>query len=297
VLDTAINYRSMRSERVVGRALRDLEAGGFPRAAVCVVTKGGFVTADAADPRWPARYLREEFVEPGFLDPGDAGRRHSIAPDYIDASLAKSLRNLGLEHVDVYLLHNPEHARDTLDEERFYERLTAAFAVLEARVREGRVGAYGVATWSGLRVPPWNPQHLSLERTVKCAREASSGTPHFRYVELPMNARSPEASERPTQSIENRLVPALVAADLLGLTVLTSASLVHDAEATPPVLRRLPAMPAPLGVAPASLQLVRSVPAVACALAGMRRLAHVEEALAVARLPALTGMNPARLAT
>jgi len=291
VLDTAINYRSMRSERVVGRALRDLEASGIPRAAICVVTKGGFVAADAADPRGAARYVQEEFVEPGFLDPGDARRRHSIAPAYLDASLAKSLRNLGLEHVDVYLLHNPEAAREVLGEARFYERLTEAFAVLESRVREGRVGAYGVATWPGLRVPPGHPQHLSLERVVKCARDAAAGRPHLRYVELPMNASRPEASEHPTQSVENRLVPALAAADLLGLTVLTSASLVHDAEATRPILSRLPPVPAPLGVAAASLQLARSVPAIGCALAGMRRVAHVEEALAVARLPAPTSMD------
>jgi aryl-alcohol dehydrogenase-like predicted oxidoreductase len=255
---------------------------------VCVVTKGGFVTADAADPRAPARYVREEFVERGLLDPDDLRRGHSIAPAYLDVSLAKSLRNLGLEHVDVYLLHNPERAREMLGEARFYERLTAAFAVLEARVREGRVGAYGISTWSGLRVHSGHPQHLSLERIVKCARDASAGASHFLFVELPMNASQPEAGVRPTQTVGQRSVPALAAADLLGLTVLASASLMGAAEATPPVLSRLPVMPAPLGVAAASLQLARSAPAVACALAGMRRVAHVEEALAVARLPSLT---------
>jgi aryl-alcohol dehydrogenase-like predicted oxidoreductase/nucleoside-diphosphate-sugar epimerase len=291
LLDTAINYRGMRSERIVGRALRDLEADGIPRAAVCVVTKGGFVTADAVDPRAPARYIREEFVDPGLLARAHAERHHSIAPAYLEASLARSLHNLGLEHVDVFLLHNPERAREVLGEDEFYECLTASFAMLENRVREGRVGAYGIATWTGLRVGPRHPQHVSLERIVQCANEAASGTSHFRFVELPLNASQIEAGVRSTQTVGNASVSALEAAQRLGLTVLTSASLMGGEEATAAVLSRLPPVPPPLGVAASSLQLVRSVPAVGCALAGMRQTAHVEEALAVARLPILAHVD------
>src|SRR5437867_13322853 len=40
VIDSAINYRNQRSERAVGKALRD---GAVPRERVAICTKGGFL--------------------------------------------------------------------------------------------------------------------------------------------------------------------------------------------------------------------------------------------------------------
>ncbi len=55
VVDTAINYRHQRSERVVGEALAESDV---PREAVFVATKGGFLPFDGDRPD----------------DPGDPGR-------------------------------------------------------------------------------------------------------------------------------------------------------------------------------------------------------------------------------
>src|SRR5262245_28446484 len=38
VIDSAINYRCMRSERVIGRAIRELEAEGFGRDELVIAT-------------------------------------------------------------------------------------------------------------------------------------------------------------------------------------------------------------------------------------------------------------------
>ena len=43
VIDTAVNYRGGRSERVVGAALRLAREAGLPRQAVAVTSKAGFV--------------------------------------------------------------------------------------------------------------------------------------------------------------------------------------------------------------------------------------------------------------
>src|SRR6185369_5286454 len=47
VVDTAINYRAQRSERVVGMAIAALiEAGELQRDEVVVCTKGGYIPFD-----------------------------------------------------------------------------------------------------------------------------------------------------------------------------------------------------------------------------------------------------------
>jgi aryl-alcohol dehydrogenase-like predicted oxidoreductase len=242
VFDTAFSYRGERSERALGRALARAFAEGLAaRDEVFVVTKGG---------------LQGEFA----------------------AQLAPSRANLGLETIDLYLLHNPETRLPEIPRSELEARLQAAFAALEAAADRSEIGLYGVATWDGLRVPPTDPGHLDLARLV-----ALSG-PRFRAIELPVNAAMPEALVAPTQELDGVRVPVLAAARKLGLTVLTSGS----------ILKRL-GLPLPEEIAEVfsdlatdaqrALQFTRSAPGVAVALAGMGQVAHVEENLAVAALP------------
>ena len=46
VLDTAINYRSQKSERVLGAALRYLIREGYRRDELFVCSKNGYFTVD-----------------------------------------------------------------------------------------------------------------------------------------------------------------------------------------------------------------------------------------------------------
>jgi hypothetical protein len=45
----------------------------------------------------------------------------------------------------------------------FYDRLQASFEFLESMVEAGKIGSYGIATYSSMRVPQdQNKMHLSL---------------------------------------------------------------------------------------------------------------------------------------
>jgi aryl-alcohol dehydrogenase-like predicted oxidoreductase/nucleoside-diphosphate-sugar epimerase len=290
VVDTAINYRHMRSERAVGMALRRLESLGIRRRNVFVATKGGFLTHDAGDARAGTADLRAKYVARGLLDEGEAARGHAISAGFIEAQLAQSLANLRLAQVDLYFLHNPELARAALGPKAFEGRLTETFAMLEAAVAAGRIGAYGLATWEGLRVDADHPQHLSLETMARLARVAAgSEEHHFRAVQLPFNASQAEARRGTNQRLHGQQRSALEAAKELGIGVFTSATLHQGAlDAAPPV--------AGLGGAAAAAQFARSTPGVTCALIGMRRVAHVAEALAVAALPPLAPVEIEALA-
>src|SRR2546423_1819789 len=68
VLDSAINYRCMRSERIVGEALSELvREGTTARDEILISTKGGFIPYDRMPPKDPHAYLQQAFLVPGIM--------------------------------------------------------------------------------------------------------------------------------------------------------------------------------------------------------------------------------------
>jgi len=158
LVDTASSYREGASERLIGAALTEVEAG-----AVTVVTKVG-----------------------GGMEPGR-----------IDIELAGSLGRLGRPRVEVYLLDSPEAFVSALRRRRdprplrvlreiLYERLGHAFAELERLRAAGRIGWYGVSS-DGLSAPVEHPAALSLERLLALAQHAGGARHGFAVVEVPLN--------------------------------------------------------------------------------------------------------------
>lgn len=289
VIDSAINYRAQRSERSFGRALKRLmDEGLAARDEVIVSTKGGFFPFDGTPPADPAAYFREQFV--GRLVPENEVVQgcHSLSADFLEDQLARSLKNLGLECIDIYYLHNPETQLSDIDSAAFRNRLKQAFAWLEEKVREGRIRMYGTATWNGYRLRPDQPDYLSLEDLVCLAREAGGSEHHFKVIQLPFNLAMPEAWIFPNQRFGAGTVPLLQLARRLGLTVMTSASLMQGrlAGPVPDFMGRFArGLDKP---AQRALQFTRSVPGVTTALAGMKQKAHVDENIRTAEVPPLT---------
>ena len=52
VIDSELNYRYMKSERCVGKALQDLFADGYSREEFFISTKGGYISKDADRPEF-----------------------------------------------------------------------------------------------------------------------------------------------------------------------------------------------------------------------------------------------------
>ncbi len=285
LFDTAINYRAMKSERCIGQAVRRLMTAGVSRESLLIATKGGYISNDADDPRSWQEYVRHEYLVPGLITAGEMERRHSLNPAYLRRSLEQSLHNLGLASVDMFYLHNPEETGALAGPDTFYAVLQEAFAVLEGAVQEGLLSWYGLATWEGLRVQPDDPRHVSLELALEAACKAAGGMAHhFAAVQLPYNLRQPEANDTPTQLVDGVLLPAFEAAIKLGLYTCVSASVMQGASCDPVQVRRLTQATPGATPAMASLQMVRTTPGVGTALAGMRRISHLEDALALSQL-------------
>jgi aryl-alcohol dehydrogenase-like predicted oxidoreductase len=253
VIDSAANYRFQRSERAIGKALQQLATEhGIAREELVICTKGGYLPFDGAPPRNVREYMNETFVKPGIASFDDiVAGSHCMTPAYLQSQLDQSLRNMGLECVDVYYIHNPESQLQYVSEQEFYYRLKLAFERLEENRRQGKLAHYGVATWNGFRTPPNSGGHHSLARMVELAREVGGEQHGFHFIQLPFNVAMPEG----TNVIEE--------AEQLGVTVVTSASLLQG---------RIPPQTA--------IEFARSISGITTMLIGMSRVEHVEENLA-----------------
>jgi aryl-alcohol dehydrogenase-like predicted oxidoreductase len=276
VLDTAINYRHQRSERNIGEVLRHLiDSGELHRDEVLVCTKAGYLSFDGEVPPDPRAYFQREYVEPGILDPNEvAGGMHCMTAAYLENQIERSRRNLGLETVDLFYLHNPESQLGEVPREIFRQRLKASFVALEAQVQSGKVAYYGVATWGAFRVPESSRDHMDLYELAKIAQEAVGEHHHFRFIQLPFNLAMPEAYGLINQRIEREKMSILAAAARLGIAVMGSAAL-YQARLTqglPGLVGRI------LGMnndAENAIQFSRSAPGLTTSLIGMGRKEHV----------------------
>lgn len=288
VVDTAINYRKMRAERLVGRVLKELQSLGVPREAVCVCSKGGFVPQDIDDRRPADRYIRDMYLSAGLIGMRQAVRRHCIASGFIRKSLAQSLENLRLAHIDVYYLHNPERSKIQMKNEDFFKSLRKTFAMLEGAVALGKIGVYGLATWEGLLVDEKAHAHLPLERIVQLAREVGGEKHHLRALQVPFNISNQDALRKQNQSLQGKKDSVLAVAAAYGLYVFTSASVDRgNASITNELSTRISACCTDLDPIQTALQFTRSAPGVGTALIGIRLPRYAENALEIGRYPVL----------
>lgn len=267
VIDTAANYRFQRSERSIGRALKTLTTQGFSREELLICTKGGYLPFDGAPPRNIRDYVAETFVKPGIASFDDFVGSHCMTPSYLQNQLDQSLRNMDLETVDVYYVHNPESQLDHVSEQEFFHRIALAFERLEENRKQGKLQFYGVATWNGFRAALDSGKHHSFVRMVEIARQVGGDDHGFRFIQLPVNLAMPVSLLNET--VDGEPMNIAEAAARLGVTVIASGSMLQGQ----------------LGVSPHSaIQFVRGERGITTALVGMSRVEHVDENLQLVKL-------------
>ena len=289
VVDTAVNYRCGRSERVVGEAVR---RSPIDREAVVVATKGGFLPFDGERPDDPGAYVRERFLDPGIVDRAHlANGAHAIAPEYLSWSLDRSLGRLGLDAVDYFYVHNPETQLAVRSRDEVYDQLEAAFELLERRRTAGDIGAYGVATWDAFRVPAGAEEYLSLAEVLSRAEAAGASVgpddDHgLEVVQLPFNVAMADAFTRANQPAPPGVdadgpLSTLEFAHEAGLSVVTSASIGQgDLAVEGAIPDDIDATLSGETPAQRALNFARSAPGVTSSLVGTTDTDHVSENVA-----------------
>lgn len=200
LIDTSTNYADGDSERLIGLVLADMiKRGRLRREEVILVSKIGYVQGQNL-----ARAKNREATGrsyPDMVKYAD-GLWHCFHPEFIADQMELSLDRLGVETLDVCLLHNVEyglsdtvhHGLTDLDAVRaqFYGRLRQAFECLERQVASGRIRYYGVSS-NTCAAPPDTPKSTSLSRMLEAARDAGGVGHHFRILQCPMNLFESEA--------------------------------------------------------------------------------------------------------
>ncbi len=127
--DTAPHYGLGLSERRLGAVLRD-----YPRDEYVVSTKVGRLLV--ANPGGESR----RDLDNGFDVPADLRRHWDFSADGIRRSLDESRARLGLDRIDIVLIHDPEES------DQPERALTEGYAALHELRSQGVIGAVGVGS-------------------------------------------------------------------------------------------------------------------------------------------------------
>jgi aryl-alcohol dehydrogenase-like predicted oxidoreductase len=287
VIDTAINYRSQKAERSVGKAISELiQDGKITRDQIFLSTKNGYVTNDADVNLGFWEYVKKEYSQKGIIKEGDVtSGYHCMTPTFLSDQLDRSLKNLGLECVDLMYLHNAVEGQiKDVSKEKFLENLKSVFELYEQKRDEGKIKFYGMATWECFRVSSDNPQYLSLEETVSMAKKIGGENHGFRFIQLPFNMHYDQALLGKTQLFENQNISILETSVKLGVGVFTSVPFMQGRLLQPGTLPEFGELKPSLR----ALQFIRSSPGILAPLIGQKSPEHVSENLEIMKIPSLS---------
>jgi aryl-alcohol dehydrogenase-like predicted oxidoreductase len=287
VIDTAINYRAQKAERSVGRAIDELiQEGKTTRNQIFLCTKNGYLTNDGDVKQEFWEYVKNEYSNHGVIGEGDVSSGyHCMTIPYLNDQLERSLKNLGVESIDLLYLHNAVEGQiNDVSKDQFLKNLRLVFELYEQKRREGKIKFYGMATWECFRVPPDSPQYLSLEETVNMAKDVGGQNHGFRFIQLPFNMHYDQALLKKNQIFDNSPISILEAALNLGIGVFTSVPFMQGRLLAPGAMPEfddlLPSLRA--------LQFIRSTPGILAPLVGQKSQEHVSENLEIMKIPPIT---------
>ena len=292
VIDTAINYRAMKSEKSIGRALlRLIKDHVIARDQVFICTKNGYITNDGDYPRVDVtEYMQKMFISTEIIKPNDISSGYNVLnPNYIARCIDKSLVNMHLSCIDLVYIHNAfESWYEDISREEFMHMLSKVFEVYEEYRSRNKIKHYGMATWTCFRVHPNNREYLSLEETVKVAEKVGGKQHGFRFIQLPYNLMYSEAILMKNQdvgSIKNLTI--LEAAERLNIGVFTSIPLFQSRLLN----AKIPDYAGLTGQVEKLIQVIRSTPSVISPLIGQKNPQHVQQNIKIANVAPMNNLE------
>ena len=290
LLDTASNYRYGVSEKEIGEALKEL-GDEVKREELIICSKGGFIQLDYPFPENPYTWIGENIIDARLATSEDIELdQHCMTPDFLEYSCRRSLKNLGVEALDIYYLHNPEMQRLKLGEKNFYKQIEKVFQRFEKLADEGLFTSYGVAVWNGFTAE--NEELISLEKLVQIAQKVGGANHRLKYIQLPFNMGKTNAYASLTQKVDGVECSIINAAYKLKIGVISSSSLLQmnlfkksfSAESGV-VLDNSMTLTSDIQLA---LQFVRSTPGVVSSLFGSKVPVHIKENCEISKVKAVS---------
>lgn len=288
VIDTAINYRLMKSEKSIGRAIdRLVNDNIISRNQVFICTKNGYITNDGDySSIGMMEYIQKMFISPGLIDPSDiSSGYHVLNPNYIARCIDKSLVNMRLNTIDLVYIHNAyEGWYGDIGKNEFYESIAKVFQTYERYRSNNKIRYYGMATWTCFRVPQDSKEYLSLEDMIRIAEDIGGMNHGFRFIQLPYNLAYSEALFLKNQNVgSEKGLTILEACNRLNVGAFTSVPLFQ----TRLLNAKIPEYSGITDQVLKLIQIIRSTPNVTAPLLGHKNPAHVNQNIRIAKIPPL----------
>lgn len=288
VIDTAINYRSQKAERSVGKSISELvQSGDIKRDEIFISSKNGYITndGDVNEEFWIN--IQNTLVKTGVIKSGDiSSGYHCMTVPYLQDQLNRSLKNLNLECIDLMYIHNAAEGQlQDISKEEFMRNLRDVFEFYEKQRKDKVIQYYGMATWDCFRVVKEHPQYLSLNEIVKISNDVGGKDNGFRFIQLPYNMYLDQAFTLKNQEIDTIQHSILEAAMKLEIGVFASVPLMQAKLLAPNVLPEFGGIVKPSHRA---IQFVRSTPGIIAPLIGQKSQVHVQENLDILTTPVWT---------
>ena len=286
VIDSAINYRAQKAERSVGNAIAQLiDNNDISREELFVSTKSGYVTNDGDIKEDLMQYVMREYGKPGIVKEGDISPGyHCMTLPYLNDQLERSLKNLGLDCIDLMYLHNSVEGQTHISREQFLKNLKDVFNFYEKKRKDGKIKFYGMATWECFRVTEENPLFLQLSEVMDLAMKVGGIDHGFRFIQLPFNLMFDQAYLTKNHTINGKTISFLEAAQMFNLGVFTSVPLLQGKLLTANVMPEFDDYSTAIRL----LQFIRSTPGVTAPLIGHKLDSHVKENMEVMKIPPLS---------
>ena len=288
VIDTAINYRSMKSEKNIGQAIKRLiDDRIISRDQVFISTKNGYITNDGDYPSIDVlEYMHKMFISQGIIDSKDISSGYNVLnPKYIRKCIDKSLTNMQLDTIDLVYVHNAyESWFEDITRNEFDEMIHRVFEVYEEYRSKNKIRYYGMATWTCFRMSQNEEGYLPLEEMVKIAEDVAGKDHGFRFIQLPYNLVYREAYLLKNQSVGSvNDLTILEACNKLNIGVFTSVPLLQAKLLS----AKIPNYQGYDNQLLKIVQITRSTPNVIAPLIGQKKLNHVKENIELAKVAPL----------
>jgi len=228
-------------------------------------------------------YGKTGIVKEGDISPG----YHCMTLPYLNDQLERSLKNLGLDCIDLMYLHNSVEGQAHLPREQFLKNLKDVFEFYENKRKDGKIRFYGMATWECFRTKPENPLLLQLAEVMDLAVQAGGKEHGFRFIQLPFNLMLDQAYMTKNHNVGGKTVSVLEAAQEFNLGVFTSVPIMQGKLLATNAIPELGNFSTSVRL----LQFVRSTPVLTAPLIGHKLESHVKENLYVMKIPPLSELE------
>lgn len=209
-IDTAINYRGMRSERDIGIVITKLiEDGLINRKQLIISSKAGIIPGDGEIMFRPINYMNVKLIDTGILSKEDVYMEETLwltmNPKYFEYAIEVSRKHLNIETIDIYYMHELELSMKHYGAKEFYRRLKDIIVAYENMVSAGKIKEYGMATWDAFQLEETHEQYISLEKVIEVV-ESVTTEHHFKHLMVPINMQNKLCVESKNQNYkQNKL--------------------------------------------------------------------------------------------